>query len=29
LLGRFDGRQGVLPEASQHMPDEGRGVAMR
>ena len=29
LCGRLGGRQGVLPEGSQHMPDEGRRVAMR
>jgi hypothetical protein len=28
LFGGFDGRQGVLPEGSQHMPDERGGVAI-
>jgi len=28
LFGRFGGREGALPESRQHMPDEGRGVAM-
>ena len=28
LLGGFGGRQGVLPEGSQHMADEGRRVAI-
>jgi len=28
LFGRFGGRQGVLLEGSQHMPNEGRRVAM-
>ena len=29
LLGSFGGRQGMLPEGSQQMPDEGRRVAIR
>ena len=29
LLGGLGGRQGLLAEGSQHMPDESRGVAMR
>ena len=29
LCGSFGGRQGMLPEGSQHMADEGRRVAIR
>jgi hypothetical protein len=28
LFSRFGGRQGALAESRQHMPDEGRRVAV-